>query len=150
MNQTEPSTEKILDYLRTKGARITPVVTYIVTYLHQSQSVHSPQEIKEVLNKNLSPNIGFSTIYRILDRLSNAGVLYRMHRNDNQTYFFLCRNPLGPDHHHHFICKTCKKVDEVPCCPAKDFQTQIQNTLKAKITDHIIQLGGLCAECKEK
>ena len=101
-----------MDLVRHQGGRITPVVSSVLNHLYESGTVHSPQELREDIIRDLSCDIGFPTVYRVLDRLMSAGLVHRMHRNDNQTCFFLCRNP-HQTHHHHFICNCCNTVKEI-------------------------------------
>lgn len=139
--------DKYLAILRNQGARITPLVTTVLKHLYESGTIHSPQELKDCVNRELSGDIGFPTIYRILDRLIQAGLVYRMHRNDNHTYYFLCHHPQY-QHHHHFICTNCSKVQEIEFCVIKPIEKHVMDKLGATVTDHIIQLEGICSHCK--
>ncbi len=136
-----------LDILRTNGGRVTPIVTSLLRCLHTSKQIYSPQQIKDELSETLSCDVGFPTIYRALDRLMQCKLIHRMHRDDGQTMFFVCRHP-GNHHHHHFICTSCRKVFEIDMCLAHEYESHLSRHLEATITNHIIQLEGVCKECQ--
>lgn len=135
-----------LELLRKSGGRVTPIVTALLQRLHGSQRIYSPQQIKDDLNKTLSCDIGFPTVYRAIDRLLQCRLLYRMYRDDGQTMFFLCRHP-EDEHHHHFVCTECWRVFEIEMCVAHQYESHVSKYLGASITKHIIQLEGICKDC---
>ena len=135
-----------LELLRKNGGRATPIVTALLQYMHESKRIYSPQQMKDELNAMLRCDIGFPTIYRAIDRLLKCHLLYRMHRDDGQTVFFLCRHP-EDGHHHHFICTVCKRVSEIEMCLAHQYESHVAKHLDARITRHIIQLEGTCKNC---
>lgn len=135
-----------LDLLRKNGGRVTPIVTALLQHLHESKRVYSPQQIKDDLKTMLRCDIGFPTVYRAIDRLLQCRLLYRMHRDDGQTMFFLCRQP-EDEHHHHFICTACNRVFEIEMCIAHQYEAHVAKRLEATITKHIFQLEGICKEC---
>lgn len=139
-------TETHFTMLRRCGARITPVVRAVVNHLHAVASVRSPQALKAEISAALGCEIGFPTIYRVLDRLMCSGLVCLMHRSDNQTCYYLCRTP-GAHHHHHFICTACGSVQEVDVCIDKEFSRYVEQHLGARMTGHIVQLEGVCAQC---
>ena len=136
-----------LNILRNNGGRVTPIITALLLSLHTSKRIYSPQQIKDQLNDALSCDIGFPTIYRAIDRLLQCRLLHRMHRDDGQTMFFVCRQP-GHEHHHHFICTVCQRVFEVDMCLADEYESHVARRLEASITKHIIQLEGICKDCR--
>jgi len=141
--------QEYLELLRKSGGRVTPIVTALLQRLHDSKCIYSPQQIKDHLNKTLCCDIGFPTVYRAIDRLLQCRLLYRMYRDDGQTMFFLCRHP-DDDHHHHFICTECLRVFEIEMCIAHQYEVHLSKHLGASISRHIIQLEGVCQDCRKK
>ncbi|MBD3422343.1 MAG: hypothetical protein GF398_19695 [Chitinivibrionales bacterium] len=135
-----------LELLRKNGGRVTPIVSALLQRLHKSKRVYTPEQIKDELDTTLHCDIGFPTIYRAIDRLLRCRLLYRMHRGDGQTMFFLCCHP-EDEHHHHFICTVCKRVFEIEMCMAHQYESHVAKYLGATITRHIIQLEGMCKDC---
>ncbi|MBD3421635.1 MAG: hypothetical protein GF398_16080 [Chitinivibrionales bacterium] len=136
------------DTLRKSGGRITPTVRTIINILYASKQILSPQQLKDKTSDELGCAIGFPTIYRVIDRLLQAGLICPMHSTENQTSYFLCRHPRDR-HHHHFICSKCKKVQEVNLCTADRFEEFVEKELNAKVTEHIMQFAGICGGCRE-
>ncbi len=136
-----------LDILRQNGGRVTPIVSALLRCMHASEQVYSPQQLKDELSRILCCDVGFPTIYRALDRLMQCKLIHRMHRDDGQTMFFVCRHPAN-QHHHHFICTSCRKVFEIDMCMAHEYESHLSQHLEATITNHIIQLEGVCKACK--
>lgn len=55
-----------------------------------------------------------ATIYRILNRFHEDGVLHKVTGEDNKQYFALCKNCEHGQHKHHhlhFQCLSCKTVE---------------------------------------
>lgn len=139
--------ETAFEILRKTGGRITPVVSHLIHLMHDTGKVYTPKEMREELSHLLGYDITFATIYRVIDRLLASRLLYPMHRNDNQTSYFMCQNPTQP-HHHHFICTSCHQVQEVALCVSQTFETFVREQLHAQITHHILQFEGICADCQ--
>ena len=136
-----------LEILRNNGGRVTPIVTALLRRLHAGRGIYSPRQIKSELAETLNCNIGFPTIYRAIDRLMRCRLIHRMYRDDGQTMFFVCRNPAN-EHHHHFVCTMCGRVFEIDMCLAHQYESHVSRHLEASITKHIIQLEGMCRDCR--
>ena len=55
-----------------------------------------------------------ATIYRILNRFSEDGLVHKIIGDDGKQYFALCVNCEKGHHHHnhfHFRCRSCGKVE---------------------------------------
>jgi len=136
-----------LEILRSNGGRVTPIVTALLQQLHASCRVCSPQQIKDELTETLSCDIGLPTIYRAIDRLMRCRLIHRMYRDDGRTMFYVCRKP-GQEHHH-FFCTSCSRVFEVDMCLVHQYEAHVSRHLDASITGHIIQLEGVCRDCRD-
>ena len=135
------------DILRRGGARITPVVRAVVNHLFDSGAALAVEQLREQVNRAQGWELTPPTIYRIVDRLTRAGLLRRAHRGDNRTRYFLCRNPRDT-HHHHFICTRCQTVEEVDFCVAERVESFVEKHLHATVTGHVMQFEGVCASCR--
>jgi Fe2+ or Zn2+ uptake regulation protein len=110
-----------------------------------SGSCMGPYDVYEKLKKKL-PIIGLPTVYRILAEFRNAGILVQSLSEDRRLRYALCTLP--HQHHHHFTCRKCRKVEEVEFCNFKGVSSFIENKLNAKVEAHQLQIEGLCSECK--
>lgn len=90
------------------------------------------------------PGIGFSTVYRGLERLRDLGLVseLRVPGADAATY-----EPSGP-RHAHFRCSRCGEIEDVQyAIPARTLKTlAMQHGLT--IESERVTFEGLCAACR--
>ena len=144
---SETQTQVHFTILRRGGARITPLVRAVVNQLFDSGSALSVEKLREQVGRAQGWEITPSSIYRVVDRLTRAGLLRRLHRGENRTRYFLCRNPRDA-HHHHFICTQCNAVKEVDFCVADRVESFVEKHLHATVTGHVMQFEGMCESCR--
>jgi Fur family ferric uptake transcriptional regulator len=90
------------------------------------------------------------SVYRTLTALSAIGVV-RVVSAMNGTQCFELAEPFTP-HHHHAICRRCGTVKDVGGClldgrALQIRQRQLRRVMRFRVTDHDVQLLGLCARC---
>lgn len=141
-------TELFVRILRAQGCRITPVVTSVVDYLYKTGVVRAAQQLRDDISGLLGYQVNLATIYRVLERLLQCGIVCSMHRADGLMRYYLCRNP-QLNEHHHFICSSCMRVQEVPVCFSEGFSKYVEENLHATVNRHFIQLEGLCDSCRK-
>ena len=139
--------EFYLQQLKKHGLKITPKRKAAIELFLKKKSYLSPQEALEQLENDF-PGISSSTVYRILEELQDAGILVKIGREDRQLYYSLCRMPDQP--HHHFICRKCRRVEEVDLCNFEEFECFISKNLDCKVENHSVQIEGLCSRCKPR
>lgn len=110
------------------------------------------REIFESIGRPLSPNdvlaeaqkeidgIGIATIYRNLKFFHESGWLEKVELANEPTRY----ERSGLAHHHHFHCKTCDRVFDLPGC-AGDLSHLLPENFTLK--DHEVTLFGSCADC---
>ncbi|MBV9333198.1 MAG: transcriptional repressor [Candidatus Eremiobacteraeota bacterium] len=89
------------------------------------------------------PGIGFSTVYRGLERLRDLGLVSELHVPGAEAATY---EPIGPKHAH-FRCRDCGAIEDVPyAVPSR--------TLKALAAEHgftidseRVTFEGRCADC---
>lgn len=138
--------EQLIQKLRLKGFKITPNIRAVLNLFNEMAQYLSVQQIQDELGKK-QIDLGFPTIYRILERLEQAGIILSFKNDERQIFYFLCRSPHNP-HHHHFICKSCRTVKEVSICTFTEIQHHIETELDAVVEHHSLYIDGLCSICK--
>lgn len=123
--------------------KVTPKRLEVMACLADEPSFLSADQVWHRLKPKLS-QIGLPTVYRILDELSEAGVVSRIFMSDRKQYYFLCPNS---DHHHHFVCEACRRVEDVELCGMDDVARDLSRRSGARVTSHILQINGICAAC---
>ena len=131
--------------LKKHGYRVTPKVRAVLELFLKCGCVLDPLEVQSRLQKQFN-DVGLPTIYRILESLARCGILLPAANEDRQLRYFICHD-IEAEHHHHFICKKCGKVDEVNLCLMEQVSKYVNRHLKAKVESHFLQIEGLCAKC---
>ena len=131
--------------LKRNGHRITPKVRAAIELFLKRESILDPFEVQAALRKRFK-GVGLPTIYRILENLAGSGILVTAPNDDRQLRYFICR-AIEHEHHHHFICRKCGRVEEVNLCLMDEVSKYVKRQLKATVQSHFLQIEGLCARC---
>ena len=94
---------------RPSARRQTRQRTAILEILHGAAGQHlSVGDIERAVRES-DAQLHRATIYRILDRLVDDGLLARTELGTEGTHYEIAR----PAHHHHLVCDSCGHVDHV-------------------------------------
>jgi Fur family ferric uptake transcriptional regulator len=126
--------------------KTTPKRVEVMRLLAAESSFCSADDVWQRLKPSFT-QIGLPTVYRILDELTEAGVITRIFLSDRKQYYFLCTNR---QHHHHFVCESCRRVEDVGHCGLDGIAGEIMQRSGARVTSHILQLNGVCRSCLAK
>jgi len=138
--QNEAKKDKIIEYLRKKGNKITPHRLGVIDILINLKKPLSAEEIFKKLK-----NVNLSTVYRILEWLAGEKVAQKISLEEDFDRYEL--SDKFSHHHHHFICTNCKKIKEIKC-ELVFKKREIENKNKVKINSHSIELFGKCGDCR--
>ena len=133
--------------LKQHGHRVTPKVRAVIELFLACGTILDPFEVQAKLQKQFK-GVGLPTVYRILEGLASCGILLTTANEDRQLRYFICRG-IEAEHHHHFLCRQCGRVDEVNLCLMEEVTKYVQRHLKATVQDHFLQIEGLCAACSQ-
>jgi Fe2+ or Zn2+ uptake regulation protein len=126
--------------------KVTPKRLAILDFLAQAPTYVSPEEVRQKLHGEFA-SIGLPTVYRNLDELAEGGIISKIIHPNRQLYYYFCPNV---SHHHHFICLSCRKVEDLQLCAVKGFEEEISGQVDGEVLSHIIQVNGLCRNCSAK
>ena len=90
--------------------------------------------------------IGLATVYRVLTQFEEAGLIVRHHFEGGQSVFELDHG----EHHDHLVCVKCNRVEEFCDEMIEKRQREIANKRGFEITDHSLNIYGICNACQEK
>lgn len=90
--------------------------------------------------------IGLATVYRVLTQFEEAGLVVRHHFEGGQSMFELDHG----EHHDHLVCVKCNRVEEFVDNEIEKRQQEIAKKAGYEITDHSLNIFGICAECQKK
>lgn len=96
------------------------------------------------LIKRLSQNHNKTTIYRVLDRLEDDGVLHSFQGTDGVKFYAKCHGCSKSQHsdiHPHFQCVSCGKMD------CLDVRVSIPKVPNRRVLSSELLLQGHCEQC---
>ena len=86
-----------------------------------------------------------TTLFRLLNRLSEHGLVRRLGLHERAAYFTLAM-PGG--HHDYLICKDCGTVEILQVdCPVRELEKEVARTSGYTQLYHELELYGICPGC---
>jgi Fur family ferric uptake transcriptional regulator len=89
------------------------------------------------------PHIGYTTVYRTMKLLCDAGLAAERHFDDGIT-----RYEIAHEHHDHLVCTRCGKIIEFECRTIEETQNQIAARYGFRVLRHRHELYGHCKDCR--
>lgn len=99
----------------------------------------------EMLQEELEKDVNRTTIYRVLNRFHEDGIIHKVVCDDGKQYFAYCLNCGKGKHHHnhfHFRCQNCGKVE----CLNKEMEVDLPSGYEVKSFNGVI--SGYCNQCQ--
>lgn len=112
----------------------------LATFLEAKRHVSSEDLYQVVREKH--PNVGYTTVYRTMKLLVEAGLATERHFDDGIT-----RYEIEQEHHDHLVCIKCGKIQEFECDMIERTQREIAARYDFRVLRHRHELYGHCAEC---
>lgn len=142
--------EDLKKIIRSMGLKITDQRLLIITCLHDSEiklgERHvTAQELYERVAKR-DPSVGFATVYRFLRDLANKNFVTEVRMGGQASRYELTTK----EHHDHLTCTTCGKIVEFENKKIEKLQEQVAEYFGFVLTNHILELYGLCSSCQTK
>lgn len=88
--------------------------------------------------------IGYTTVYRTLKLLCDAGLASERHFDGGNT-----RYEIQHEHHDHLVCVMCGDVIEFECAMIEKTQLEIADRYHFRVLRHRHELYGHCESCQE-
>lgn len=134
----------ILTQLRSDGYRITRARTAIVQRLAEERRPVSAREIAQKVTLRHRLVAHETTLYRELAFLEGRGHLLAVNLGDGTKRYELA----GGEHHHHRVCTTCARVEDLPV------DAELERAIRAtaardsfRVTRHSLDFFGTCGSC---
>jgi Fur family ferric uptake transcriptional regulator len=135
------SVESVIDYLRSRGSRVTSSRRILLEVLFAADGHMSAEALAEAVHEQ-APDVYLSTIYRNLEELEQLGIVSHSHLGHGPSSYLLASHA-----HAHFMCADCGKMIEAP----DDIFQGLARTAKARLGFSInpkhFAIFGQCAEC---
>ena len=134
---------KNIDELKSTGLKATlPRLKILEIFQKGAQRHMTAEDVFRVLLDERS-DIGLATVYRVLTQFEQAGILIRSNFESGKAVYELNEG----QHHDHFVCTSCGKVEEFYDAEIEKRQNLIAKEKGLVIQDHSMALYGQCAEC---
>lgn len=132
--------------LKKAGLKITYPRRLILDMMENAKDHHvSAEDIYRML-LDAGEEIGLATIYRVLTQFEEAGLIIRHHFESGSSVFELNSGA----HHDHLVCLKCSRVEEFVDSIIEKRQQEIAKQAGFMMTDHSLNIYGLCAVCQKK
>ena len=130
--------------LKDAGLKITMPRLKVLQILESSTEHHlSAEDVYKAL-LDMGEDVGLATVYRVLTQFEAAGLINRHNFEGGFSVFELCQG----NHHDHLVCVKCGKVEEFVDEIIETRQKMIAERAQFKMTDHALNIYGLCASCQ--
>lgn len=97
----------------------------------------------------LSKAPGKSTVYRLLSRLNEEGLLRRYRDGDDAVIRYQLIRGGGCDHHLHMKCTECGRIYHLECERSHDLLGHLLEEHGFRINSGISMLYGECEKCRK-
>ena len=127
------------DDLPLAGGRPTRQRRAVATALQSCVDFRSAQEIHELLDRR-GAKVGLATVYRTLQRLSEAHEVDMLRTEDGEAVYRRCSDT----HHHHLVCRECGATVEIEGPAVERWTTAMAAEHGFADVSHTLEIFGTC------
>src|SRR5438094_7262308 len=139
-----PTTDSVLDLLRSRGLRMTPQRRAIVAEIMAVQGHITPTEVSRRVRRRV-PGVNPSTVYRTLDLLEDLGVLSHAHLESGAEY-----HRRAEATHVHLTCSRCGADDSLSIGEAAALEAVVSRHRGFQPDLTHFAISGVCARCQRE
>jgi Fur family ferric uptake transcriptional regulator len=130
--------------MATRAEYVTRPRELIADILRRERRFLSAAEIHHLL-EGIDAKVSLSTVYRTLDHLQTKNEVTARVDAAGEAAYMLCE----PDrHHHHAICRTCGRVEDVDCTAMEQFAEALRTLNGFELEGHAMEFFGTCNACR--
>jgi len=115
----------------------------VIETLAAEPHVATAQEIHGRLRES-GERVGLATVYRALAALKRRKVVDELSHRTGESCYRLC----SPGHHHHLVCSSCHKVEELEDCDLDGWVSRASKAHGFEPAAHTLEVVGLCGACR--
>jgi Fur family ferric uptake transcriptional regulator len=135
-----------IDELKSTGLKATlPRLKILEIFQKGTQRHMTAEDVFRVLLEERS-DIGLATVYRVLTQFEQAEILSRSNFEGGKAIYELNEG----QHHDHFVCTHCGKVEEFYDPEIEKRQQLIAEAKGWTVHDHSMALYGQCENCTKR
>ena len=137
------TTDIWLTQFQENGYRLTGARRAVVEIVSSSNRALTPVEVYDAAREQY-PALGLVSVYRTLEKLEELGLVQRVHQPSGCQAFVTA----GTGHQHLLLCKKCGQTTLFEGDDLDNFIQSISRITGYQISEHWLQLFGLCSNCK--
>jgi Fur family ferric uptake transcriptional regulator len=141
----ETAKQKLEDYLRREGHRVTPERFEVLDAVMAASGHFDADELFLNLKKSGS-KVSRATVYNTLDILETCELVFKTRLKDHGSRY---EKAFGRTHHDHLVCVQCGKIVEFTDDNIERSQEAVAKKFKFKLVSHSHQIFGVCPDCKK-
>jgi Fur family ferric uptake transcriptional regulator len=138
--------EKFEKYLLSQGLRLTSQRQLIARSFFDEKGHISAEDLYRAVRKK-APAIGFTTVYRTLKLLTEAGIATGKNFGKASALF---ETKTQSAHHDHLVCTRCGRIIEFVNEHIEQLQKSVAERHGFTMTDHSLEIYGICGECRKE
>ncbi|NPA65708.1 MAG: transcriptional repressor [Epsilonproteobacteria bacterium] len=139
--------ESFRTILKQNGLKFTIQREVILEALYDSQEHLTPESLHKLIQQKYPDlKIGIATIYRTLSLLEDSDIVTSLSFGVQGKKYELG----AKEHHDHMICIKCGTITEFVDEEIEKKQEKIAQAFNFKMTDHSMQIYGICKKCQNK
>ncbi len=129
---------------RQKGLPVTMQRRVILEAVLQRDDHPTADQIYEAVQERV-PQLSRTTVYRVLDKLSQLGAIRRVLLTGGTSRFDgMIRR------HHHLVCTGCCKIIDIDDERLDQLSLPRRKMQGFKVEEFSVQVSGVCADCQKK
>jgi Fur family ferric uptake transcriptional regulator len=135
--------QEIIQRLRSSGLRRTKALEQVITTLLESDR---PMTLAELAaSKRMADQCDKATVFRLLQRLAEHGVVRRLGLHERAAYFTLL---IPGKHNDYLICTSCGSIKAIQApCPVHQLEDEIREKTGFRNLYHELEFFGVCPQC---
>ena len=137
----EAQRDALARYLEKHNLKSTKQRDVILEAFLEAQGHVTSEELYQLVRAE-HPNVGYTTVYRTMKLLADAGLAQERHFDDGVT-----RYEIEDEHHDHLVCLHCGKIIEFECEEIEVAQNEVAEKHGFRILRHRHELYGHCSTC---
>ncbi len=129
--------------LRENGYRLTPARIAVIDVLAGTQHALDATQVFDLARRQY-PALGLVSVYRTLEILVEMSLIQRVHHHDG------CHAYIAEfsGHQHLLVCQSCGRIEFFEGDDLGDLFARVALESDYEISNHWLQLYGLCPECR--
>jgi Fe2+ or Zn2+ uptake regulation protein len=138
-----PLVTETIDRCRKAGLRRTKALEELLSTLIEGGR---PMTLSELAaSKRLTAQCDKATVFRLLQRLADHGIVRRLGLHERAAYFTLL---VPGKHSDYLICTSCGSIDAIQApCPVHHLEDEIREKTGFRNLYHELEFFGVCPKC---